>query len=64
VKNGLIKPPTYRIRCTNSEDEEDVYEYNSAKEAAEDFDVSVGAIYAACNGRVKLCRNFKMEYIK
>lgn len=59
-QTGLVKTREKEVRQLTSKGKL-VKIHQSVKEAATEMDVGVGAIYAACSGRIKLCRGYRFE---
>lgn len=61
-KTGLIKSRAKKVRQLTSKGKE-VAIHKDAATAAKSVGVAKESIYAACNGRVKLCAGHKFEYV-
>lgn len=60
IETGLVKSREKKVRQLDKEGNL-IKIHKSAKDAAVEMGVTKGAIYAACQGRVKLCRGYKFE---
>lgn len=62
-KTGLIKSRAKKVKQLTPKGKL-VKIHKTVNSAAEEMSVTKGAIYAACDGRVKLCRGFKFEIVE